>query len=70
MNLHQLPQTEPWLHLESDYRIQGSRSGLLALIEAAAQALALQSEASAEVFDAHCDSHHLKVTLCHSQAQD
>jgi hypothetical protein len=59
-------EDSPVLHLDLDYSIRGNRTGLLALIDAAAMALAAQSKSEFSVFDFQADKHSLQVSLCHN----
>ncbi|MGH2415762.1 MAG: hypothetical protein ACRDEA_19140, partial [Microcystaceae cyanobacterium] len=54
---------QPILHLHGSYLIEGNKTGLLALMEAAAKALTKQTQGTVEVLDANAYMHLLEVKL-------
>ncbi|MGH2413057.1 MAG: hypothetical protein ACRDEA_05080 [Microcystaceae cyanobacterium] len=54
---------QPILQLHGNYLIEGNKTGLLALMEAAATALTQQTQGTVKVFDANAYRHLLQVKL-------
>ncbi|NJO94408.1 MAG: hypothetical protein HC820_08895 [Hydrococcus sp. RM1_1_31] len=64
VDVEEVSEDSPVLDFDLNYCIKGNRTGLLALIDAAAMALAAQSESTSSVFDFQADKHSLQISLC------